>query len=572
MDIKKIIEKNIKNTLKLINIKKKYNYKIYNNKKFGDYQINGIINIAKKEKINIKYLTELINKKIKLNKIIKKTEIIKIGFINIYIKKKIFINIINKQSYKKNFGIKKNKKEKIIIDYSSPNIAKSMHIGHLRSTIIGDSIANIFSFLGYKVIRINHIGDWGTQFGIITTWIKINKLEKKIKKISFLEKIYKKAQIEFNKKKKFYKKCKYNVVQLQNNNPKIIKIWKKITNITILENQKIYKYLKINLHKKNIFGESFYKKMIPNIIKDLRKKKIAEKNNNAIIININKNKNTYPLIIKKKDGAYLYATTDITCIKYRYETYKPKKIIYVIDSRQKEYMKKIFFVAKKSKYVSKKTKLIHCDFGTILNKSGKPFKTRNGKNIKIKKIIRKIFKEAKKKINKKYKKIYSKSQINNISKKITISAIKYMDLSRNRIKNYIFNIKQILSFNNNTGPYIQYAYTRIVSLLKKNNKTISYCNKKLKIKKINNLELNIIKKIYNLKQIINESSNNNSPHIICNFLYKITKYFSKFYEKEKIKSIKNKEIKNSKLKIISIIGKTIKICLSLLGIPVLKKM
>ncbi len=572
MDIIKIIEKNIKKTLKLINIKKKYNYKIYNNKKFGDYQINGIINIAKKEKIDIKYLTKLINKNIKLNKIVKKTKIIKQGFINIYIKKKIFINIIDKQSYKKNFGIKKKKKKKIIIDYSSPNIAKSMHIGHLRSTIIGDSIANILNFLGYKVIRINHIGDWGTQFGIIITWIKKNKLEKKIKKISFLEKIYKKAQIEFNKKKDFYKKCQYNVVQLQKNNPKIIKIWKKITNITILENQKIYKYLKIKLYKKNIFGESFYKKMIPNIIKDLKKKKIAKKNNNAIIININKKKNISPLIIKKKDGAYLYATTDITCIKYRYESYKPKKIIYVIDSRQKEYIKKIFFVAKKSNYVSKKTKLIHCDFGTILNKSGKPFKTRNGKNIKIKKIIKKIFKEAKKKINKKYKKKYSKSQINNISKKITISAIKYMDLSRNRIKNYIFNIKYILSFNNNTGPYIQYAYTRIISLLKKNNKTISYCNKNIKIKKINKLELNIIKNIYNLKQIINESSTNNNPHIICNFLYKITNYFSKFYEKEKIYSIKNKDIKNSKLKIISIIGKTIKICLSLLGIPVLRKM
>ncbi len=568
MNIKNIIKKEIKKILKKYNIKKKYKYNIKNNYKFSDYQIYGIINISNKENINKKKIIFNLIKNLKKYKIFKKINTIKPGIINIYIKKKEIEKIINKKSKIKNFGIKNKKKNKIIIDYSSPNISKEMHIGHLRSTILGDCISNISYLLGDKIIKMNHIGDWGNQFGIIITWIKKNKININKCNIKKLEKIYKKSQLMFLKNKNFAKKCRKNTLKLQNNNKNNIYIWKKIININILENEKIYKKLNIKLSKKNIFGESYYKNKLKYIVKDLIKKNIAIKDKKTILIK-NK-KNNFNIIIQKKDGAYLYSTIDIACIKYRYKKYKINKIIYLTDIRQKEYMKNIFLITKKAKYIPKKIKLIHYYFGNILNKNKKPFKTRKGKNIKLKKIIKKTIKYIKKKYFKKYKYIYNKQKIYRISKKIAIGAIKYMDLSKKRTKNYIFNFKKIILLKNNTGPYIQYAYTRILSLLKKNNTNITKCILNNNFYISNKIELIISKKILNFEEIIKKSYKNGTTHEICKYLYNLTIYFSKFYELENIYNLKNIKKKKSKLKLISIIGKIIKISLYILGIPILK--
>ncbi len=570
MNIKKIIYKIIDKIFKFNKIKKIYNYKIHQNNKFSDYQINGIIEIIKKEKINKIYIFKKIKKKLKEKKIFKKIKIIYPGFINIFIDKRKISKIIDEYSKIKKFGIKE-KKKNIVIDYSSPNVAKEMHIGHLRSTILGDSIGNILEFLGHNVIRINHIGDWGTQFGMIIAWIKKYKIKQKINNINTIENIYKKAQKKFLINKKFADLSRKYVVKLQKKKKNIIKLWKKIVKLTIKENKKIYKKLNIKLKNKNIIGESFYQKFLPSITKDLIKKKIAYTKKKTVLINTkNKNKKN-TIIIKKKDGGYLYSTTEIASIKYRYKKFKTNKIIYLIDSRQKLYLQQIFLIVKKAKYVPKNTKLIHYDFGTILNSIGKPFKTREGKNIKLKKIIQKTIIKTKKLISFKKKNTYNKKRINKISHQIAISSIKYYDLSKNRIKNYIFNIKKMLSLKDNTGPYMQYAYTRIVSILKKNNTNINKSIKIYKLKIFNKIEFNICKEITNLEEIIKLSSKGN-PHIICHYLYKITSLFSKFYETNKIKNIKDIKIKNSKLKLISIIAKIIKICLSLLGIKVLNKM
>ncbi len=569
MNIKKIIYRTMENIFKSINTKKKYNYKIHQNNKFSDYQINGIIEIIKKEKLHSKYIFKKIKNKFKKKKIFKKIKITPPGFINIFIKKKKIGKIIDKYVKIKNFGIKE-KKKKIVIDYSSPNVAKEMHIGHLRSTILGDSIGNILEFLGHKVIRINHLGDWGTQFGMIIAWIKKYK-KKKINNINKIENIYKKAQKKFLINTKFANLSRKYVVQLQKKKKKIIKIWKKIIKLTIKKNEKIYKILNIKLTKKNIIGESFYQKFLPSIVEDLIKKKIAYIQNKTVLVKTKNKNKKYILIIKKKDGGFLYSTTEIASIKYRYKKFKTNKIIYLVDTRQKLYLYQIFSIVKKAKYISRKTKLIHYDFGTILNKFGKPFKTREGKNIKLKKIIKKTILATKKIISFKKGNIYNEKKINKISYEIAISAIKYYDLSKNRIKNYIFDIKKMLSLKDNTGPYMQYAYTRIISVLKKNNTNIKESIKKNKLKISNQIEFNMCKEITNLEEIIKLSSKGN-PHIICHYLYKITSLFSQFYETNKIKNIKNKKIKNSKLKLISIIAKIIKICLSLLGIKVLNKM
>ncbi len=568
MNIKKYIKKKLNKILQSINIKKKYNHKIYENNKISDYQINSLIKISKNENINLKYLTEKIYKKIKKWFLIKNFTITKQGFINININKCFLSKAINKYSKIKNFGIKTKKYKTIIVDYSSPNIAKEMHIGHLRSTILGDSISNILKFLGNKIYRINHLGDWGTQFGLLIALIKEKKLEKKIENINDIENIYNIANNKFINNKNFAKKARKYVVKLQNKKPEIIKIWKKIKNITIKQNQKIYDLLKINLNKKNIMGESFYQKMLPNIINDLIKKKLAKIKKKAIIIN----KNNVITVIKKKDGAYLYNTTDIACAKYRYEKLKANKIIYVTDYRQKLHLKQIFYIIKKAKYIPKNIKLIHCSFGIILNKKGKPYKTRDGKNIKLKKIIKKAIKKSFKLTKKKQQNKYKKEKIKKISHNIAIAAIKWSDLSNHRIKNYTFKWKKIFSYKGNTGPYMQYAYTRIISILKKNktNTTDSIKHNHFIIN--NKIEFLIAKKILNFEEILKQSSKNNTPHLICHYLYELTLKFSNFYETNNINNLKNIKIKQSKLKLISIIAKTIKIGLKLLGIPILNKM
>ncbi len=445
-----------------------------------------------------------------------------------------------------------------------------MHVGHLRSTIIGDCISNILQFLGNKIIRINHIGDWGTQFGILIAWIKKNQLEKKIKNLKLLEYIYIKSYKKFLNDKNFANYCRKYVVLLQNKDNYVYNLWKKIVNITIKENQKIYSYLKINLKKKNIIGESFYQNMLLNIVNDLLKKKIAIINKKSKVIFFDEYKD--PLIIQKADGAYLYSTTEIASIKYRYEKFKINEIIYFTDFRQKQHLKQIFYIVKKAKYIPKYVKLKHLYFGIILNKKGKPLKTRKGLNFKLKNLIKLSKIKSLKLIKIKQKKIYKKKKLERIAKKISIGAIKYAELSKNRKKNYIFNWNKIISFNGNTGPYLQYAYTRIISILRNNKTNIT---KSIKYKNIiyeKKIEFIILKNLLNFDEIIKITSKKGKPHILCDYLYNIASLFSNYYEKNNIKIIKKFLIKKSKLKLISIIAKTIRIGLNLLGIPILYEM
>ncbi len=572
MNIKKKIEHKIYKILTSINIKKKYNYKIYDNENISDFQINGLITIAKLEKKNVYLLIKKIKKELINNKLFKNINIVKPGFININLNIKEVEKIINKYSKKKNFGIKKkNKKKKIIIDYSSPNIAKEMHIGHLRSTIIGDCLANILEFLGHNVLRINHIGDWGTQFGILIAWIKKKKIENKISNLQILEKNYIKAQKKFLKNKKFNKLSKKYVVKLQNKEHKVLNLWKKIVNLTTEQNQKIYNTLNVKLNHNNIMGESFYQNMLNNIVNDLLKKKIAILNKKAIVIFFKKNKKKIVIIIKKKDGAFLYNTTEIACAKYRYEVLKADEIIYLTDFRQKQHLELIFSILYKAKYIPQHILLKHYYFGVILDKNKKPLKTREGNNVKLKDLIKKAKKHSINLIKNKNN-TYKQDKIKKIANKIAIGAIKYSDLSKDRTNNYLFNWNKILSYSGNTGPYIQYAYTRIISILKKNNTNITNAIKYNKFIINNNLEFLIIKKILNFEEIILKSSQNGTPHIICNYLYNITVLFSNFYETNHINNIKNINLKKSKIKFIAIIAKIIKLCLNLLGIPILNKM
>lgn len=575
MNIKKILSKKIHQSMIKVGIPEKYNVILRSckRKELGHYQINGIISAAIYLKINPNYLATKVVKNLNIKKIISKITISKLGFINLFIKKKWLSKQINLLITSKKLGLtKKIISKNIVIDYSSPNIAKEMHVGHLRSTIIGDSIVRILSFVGHNVIKSNHIGDWGTNFGILIAFLKL-KNKKKNLLLSDIEKLYKQAQKKYIKDINFAKEAKLYVVKLQNKDVSCLKIWKEIVNITMNYNYQLYNMLNIKLTYLDTMGESTYNDMLSNIIIDLQKKGIAINDNGTIIIPMKGIKNIkgelMAVIIQKKDGAYLYATTDIACIKYRYEKFKADRIIYYVDSRQNQYLKQIFKIVKKAKYVPNNIKLEHHMFGMILNNENKPFKTREGKNIKLNDLINKSILKAKNIILQKNPFI-KRDILENLSYNIGIGAIKYADLSKNRINNYIFSWDKMLSLTGNTSLYIQYAYVRAISLLKKSNINLKNFLD-FEINFINHYEFDLAISFLDFEEIILKIVDEGTPHILCNWLYKITVLFTSFYENCNILNLEDKMLKISRLKIVFLTSLFLKKGLYLLGIKTVKK-
>lgn len=543
--------------------------------KFGNYHINGLIIISKHLNIPIEKLSKILLKTLYLNDFAETIKFEKPGFINIFLKPKWIENQINKIFSSSHFSITTITPKTIIIDYSSPNIAKEMHVGHLRSTVIGDSIARILSYLGHHIIRVNHIGDWGTQFGMIIAYIKkykpYNFSINSIQTLSTIEYFYQKAKKEYDINPIFAESARNYVVKLQQGDPDCHKIWKYLVDISISNNQKLYTRLNITLKRKDIMGESTYHHMLPDIISDLKNKKIAVKSNNAIVvfpetINTNQKDSNFGVIIQKKDGGYLYSTTDIACIKYRCNTLNADKIIYYTDSRQKQHLTQAWEIANRAGYIKKSVSLEHHICGMLLKKNGKPFKTRSGNVLKLITLLDEALKRARILIYKKnpnlgYNKICKLAHI------ISIGAIKYSELSKHRTTNYIFNWDNMINFEGNTAPYIQYAYTRIYSILKKINQS-NFKNKNFLIKLNSKEEILLAIYLLQFNETLDIVSKKGTPHILCSYLYKLATSFSLFYENCPILTIHNIYIKYSRLKLAQLTAYVLKKGLHLLGINI----
>ncbi|CAL4321774.1 Arginine--tRNA ligase [Buchnera aphidicola (Protaphis terricola)] len=580
MKIKYIIKKDIEQALINIGVKNFCEPCIISSKKieFGHYQVDNLIKISNISHIDPFNLFNKIYYLIKFKDIYKKITFSPPGFINIFIHSKWLSEKLEKIFFSSRLGVKyASYKKTIVIDYSSPNVAKEMHVGHLRSTIIGDVTTRVLEFLGHNVIRANHIGDWGAQFGILIAYIKYKNLQKKLNKnlisLHEIEEFYCKAKKKYESDKNFKKISKQYVVQLQSGDKNCYSIWKKLVSITMNNNYKLYKKLNVTLNKQHTMGESIYNKMLPNIIKDLKKKKLAVEKNGAIIVFLDKFKNRIGepmgVLIQKKDKSFLYSTTDIACLKYRYEIFHADRIIYYTDVRQHQHLLQAWIIAKKAKYIPSNLLLEHHEFGMMLSKNKRPFKTRDGNTIKLNTLINESINRALKLIKIKKPNLPKKKLIK-LSKIIGISAIKYADLSKNRKTNYIFNWDLMLSFEGNTSPYIQYAYTRIISIIKKSNFHVHKIKEKINLTK--NSEIKLAIKILEFEEIILIMEKNGTPHIMCRYLYQLAIYFSNFYETCSILFAKKIKICKSRLKLSFITAKTLKKGLNLLGIKILKKM
>ncbi|MDC3118571.1 arginine--tRNA ligase [Prochlorococcus sp. AH-716-K03] len=560
---------------------------------FGDYQCNICLVLSKVYKSNPREIAIAFIKTLKENKKIsnlcENLEIAGPGFINIKLKNNILIEEIKSNIKCPRAGVplsKNNKnnhsKKTVIVDFSSPNIAKEMHVGHLRSTIIGDSISKIFELRGYNVLRLNHIGDWGTQFGMLITHLKdlyssnLKEIDKI--KISDLVEFYKASKKRFDNEKEFQKRSREEVVKLQRGDQKSIEAWKLLCNQSRKEFDQIYKTLNIKIKER---GESFYNPFLKSIIKDLNYKEILVEDQGAKCVFLdgmtNKEGNPLPLIIQKKDGGYNYATTDLAALRYRFNK-KPdgdnaSRIIYVTDHGQSNHFAGVFQVAKRANWIPKDCEVNHVPFGLVQGIDGKKLKTREGDTIKLKDLLSESIKRAKKDL---LKRLESESRfetnefILNTSKVIGIGAVKYADLSQNRITNYQFSFEKMLSLNGNTAPYLLYTLVRISGINRKNNMT----EEALKLESItysHDLEWKLIRKLLKFDEVIISIEKDLMPNRLCNYLFELCQTFNRFYDQVPILK-GDMDTKISRLTLCALTEKTLKLSLKLLGIESLERM
>jgi len=525
---------------------------------FGDYQYNGVMGLAKKLRKNPREIAQEVVSNINLNSIISKAEVAGPGFINITLSDNILSNEISDILNDDRLGISKiDNPSTIVVDYSGPNMAKEMHVGHLRSTIIGDALVKLFRFLGNDVIAQNHIGDWGTQFGMLIAYLEDIGIEKS-DRLKDLEEFYKNAKKRFDEDDSFKDRAREYVVKIQQGDKHCLKLWKNFIDVSLAHCEDVYSLLNVSLTKDDVKPESFYNDDLANVISDLDKSGMLEVSNGAKCIFLDNNE--IPVIVQKGDGGYLYATTDLSALRYRNRTLKANRVVYVVDARQSQHFKDIFNIAKKSGFVDNDVLLEHIAFGTMMNKDGKPFKTRDGGTIKLIDLLDESISKAKNAIKERDK--YSDEELEEVSKVVGIGAVKYADLSINRESNYIFNLDKMISFDGNTSLYLQYAYARIQSILKKSNKDITNIDK---ILIDDNITHRLVLMILKFEDTLNRASKDSTPHIISAYLYELAGLFMKFYEQNQILD------NDSRLAISKITSDTIKLGLDILGIKVLDR-
>ena len=552
---------------------------------FGDYQANCAMPLAKQLRSNPREIANsIVNKIIELNqeaKIFSKLEVAGPGFINLWLDNEFLSNNIKKLLERTKLGIDvtQGNGKKVVIDYSSPNVAKEMHIGHLRSTIIGDAFARILSFLGYDVIRQNHLGDWGTQFGMLIQYLIEHTKDKELqeRQISDLNFLYKESKKLFDEDSEFATRARQRVVLLQQGDTATLNFWNEIVNNSVQYFQKIYSDLGVLLTQDDVKGESFYNDFLKNIVDKLDALGLVKVSDGAKVVFLEgfetKEKKPLPFMIQKSDGGFLYATTDLAAANYRITDLNADRIIYVTDARQKQHFEMLFEVLHKAN-LGKNVRLDHVCFGAILGEDRKPFKTRSGETIRLALLIQEAKDRAYKLVTTKNHEL-SESQKQEISEKVGIGALKYADLCNDKIKDYVFDWDKMLAFDGNTAPYLQNAYVRIQAIFRKlkiNIDEILEKNLNTNIKLIsdnNNYEHNLVLSLLSFKEIVYDVAESLELHKLCNYLYNLAAIFHKFYENCSINKAPNEEIKISRLLLCYITAETLKSGLDLLGIDVL---
>ena len=606
------------------------------NAEHGDFQINGVMGAAKKAKQNPRELAQKVAETLADNAVIESAEVAGPGFINLRLCPEFLAQNIQTALNDARFGIAKtDKPQTVVIDYSSPNLAKEMHVGHLRSSIIGDSISRVLEFMGNTVIRQNHVGDWGTQFGMLVAYLVEQQKDNAAFELADLEQFYRAAKVRFDEDPAFADTAREYVVKLQGGDEAVLALWKQFVDISLSHAQAVYDTLGLKLRPEDVAGESKYNDDLQPVVDDLVQKGLAVEDDGAKVVFLDefKNKEGAPaaFIVQKQGGGFLYASTDLACLRYRIGSLNADRLLYVVDHRQALHFEQLFTTSRKAGYLPENVKAEFIGFGTMMGKDGKPFKTRSGDTVKLVDLLDEAVNRAEQVVKEKnpkwqltteledgLKKISSLTNSDNLKNKLKynlenkkleitlendvvyhlpidkidkivsgaeeytdtalsdaekiarvvgIGAVKYADLSKNRTSDYVFDWDAMLSFEGNTAPYLQYAYTRVQSVFRKAGEWDATAPTVL----TEPLEKQLAAELLKFEDVLQSVADTAYPHYLAAYLYQIATLFSRFYEACPILKSEG-ATRNSRLQLAKLTGDTLKQGLDLLGIDVLDVM
>jgi arginyl-tRNA synthetase len=542
-----------------------------NDSKFGDLQCSSVLGLAKSLKKNPRELAQQIVAKLDVSKTCEPPEIAGPGFINFRFKSEFVAAESLAAARDERVGVANVEPSRtFVVDYSSPNVAKSMHVGHIRTTIIGDAISRILRFVGHRVITDNHIGDWGTDFGMrIVGWKKHrDDAALKADPVAEIERLYKLVKSQSDTDPAVLDEARKELARLQQGDPENLAIWERMKELSQEQFDTIYQRLGITFD--HALGESFYNPRLKSVVADLKAKGIAQDSEGAVCVFFpdNKELKDKPFLIQKSDGAALYGTTDLATIQYRVEQWHPDELIYVTDARQQLHFKQVFATARKWGFTCG---LKHVYFGTILGENGKPMKTRSGDPPRLSDLLDEAEQRARLIVDDKNPDLPEDVRTQ-IARVVGIGAVKYADLSQNRITDYIFSWDKMLAMQGNTAPYLQYAYVRIRSIFRKGQEKHSALSTQHSALSLEHPgELDLAKHLLNFDWALQQVLDDYKPNFLCNYLYDLSGKFSSFYEACPVLQ-SDEPTRSSRLLLCQLTAAVLKEGLNLLGIETIEQM
>ena len=551
-----------------------------NNPKFGDYQANVAMSLAKLLKSNPRAIATKIAENLSVENLSELPSIAGPGFINFKLKTEYLEQQLKEVHGSDRLGIPKaDPPQKVIVDYPSPNIAKEMHVGHLRPAVIGECFARVVEFLGHDVLKVSHIGDWGTPFGMLIAYLQEAypdpQAAAEAANSGELATFYRQAKKRFDEDEAFKENARQAVVKLQSGDPAVLEAWERVCQLSKRSYRKIYDLLDIS---KDIIdrGESFYNPYLPDVITDLDKAGLLVEDDGAKCVFLegftNKDGDPLPMIVQKSNGGYNYSTTDLAAIRYRVTQDKADRIIYSTDAGQSNHFAQIFQVARRAGWVPDTVELSFAPFGLVQGEDGKRLKSRSGEAVPLKELLDEAIARTRADIKKRLAeedRTESDEFIQNAAEKVGIGAIKYADLSQNRVSDYTFSYDKMLDLKGNTAPYMMYAYVRVQGISRKGDVDLSTLSAELKL--ADESEFTLAKHLLAFDEVLDEVQKELLPNRLCQYLFELSQKFNQFYDRCSVLQAEE-PARTSRLVLCDLTARSLKLGLSLLGIEVLERM
>ena len=505
------------------------------------------------------------------------------GFVNITAKPEWLSKRISILLADPRLGVSVDEKKTFAVDYSAPNVAKEMHVGHLRSTVIGDTIVRMLEFKGHTVIRENHVGDWGTPFGMLIEHLLDLGEDRAANELGVgdLDSFYKQARLKFVSDEEFANRSRGRVVMLQGGDAETLRLWRILVDESMRYFNEVYSMLGVMLTDDDIRGESSYQELLPEVVERLRESGDLEESDGADVVFpggwVNRDGEPLPMIIRKADGGYNYSTSDLACIIDRVERLGCDGFLYVVGTPQKQHFEMVFQVAKKAGFMSHNHQAVHVNFGSVLDTDGKVLKSREGEVIKLHDLLEEAIRRAEQSIDEKNPDLLGKER-EEVARAVGIGAVKYADLSTERTKDYVFDWEKMLSFEGNTAPYLQYAYARISSIFRKwggDRESLTTNFESLmesELSTLRNEEILLSRRLVEFPSILDDSVSTFSPHKLCKHLHSIASSFASFYENCGILKEDNEKISQRRLALCEVTSRELKLGLEIMGINVPERM